>query len=66
MRYLIAGEMAEWSIALPWKGSNWATGSGVRIPVSPPMPIEKFGMYVTNFNSSIKVNLIEKIILFNE
>jgi hypothetical protein len=28
--------MAEWSIALPWKGSNWATGSGVRIPVSPP------------------------------
>ncbi len=30
------GEMAEWSIALPWKGSNWVTGSGVRIPVSPP------------------------------
>ena len=29
--------MAEWSIALPWKGSNWATGSGVRIPVSPPI-----------------------------
>ena len=28
--------MAEWSIALPWKGSNWVTGSGVRIPVSPP------------------------------
>ena len=37
MPYLTAGEMAEWSIALPWKGSNWATGSGVRIPVSPPM-----------------------------
>ena len=37
MPYLIAGEMAEWSIALPWKGSNWATGSGVRIPVSPPV-----------------------------
>ena len=37
MPYLKAGEMAEWSIALPWKGSNWATGSGVRIPVSPPM-----------------------------
>ena len=36
MLYLKAGEMAEWSIALPWKGSNWATGSGVRIPVSPP------------------------------
>ena len=52
--------MAEWSIALPWKGSNWVTGSGVRIPVSPPMFIEKFGMYVTNFNSSIKVNLIKK------
>ena len=31
------GEMAEWSIALPWKGSNWVTGSGVRIPVSPPI-----------------------------
>ena len=29
--------MAEWSIALPWKGSNWVTGSGVRIPVSPPI-----------------------------
>ena len=36
MLYQSAGEMAEWSIALPWKGSNWATGSGVRIPVSPP------------------------------
>jgi hypothetical protein len=36
MPYQSAGEMAEWSIALPWKGSNWATGSGVRIPVSPP------------------------------
>ena len=33
--------MAEWSIALPWKGSNWATGSGVRIPVSPPLRIYK-------------------------
>ena len=32
MPYLTAGEMAEWSIALPWKGSNWATGSGVRTP----------------------------------
>ena len=36
MLYPSNGEMAEWSIALPWKGSNWATGSGVRIPVSPP------------------------------
>ena len=27
--------MAEWSIAT-LEGSNWATGSGVRIPVSPP------------------------------
>ena len=34
--------MAEWSIALPWKGSNWATGSGVRIPVSPPSAFLKF------------------------
>ena len=33
------GEMAEWSNALPWKGSNWVTGSGVRIPVSPPIYI---------------------------
>ena len=31
--------MAEWSIALPWKGSNWVTGSGVRIPVSPPLVV---------------------------
>ena len=49
------GEMAEWSIALPWKGSNWATGSGVRIPVSPPISNELFNLHVTNFNSSIKV-----------
>ena len=55
MPYLIAGEMAEWSIALPWKGSNWATGSGVRIPVSPPISNELFNLQVTNFNSSIKV-----------
>ena len=55
MPYLIAGEMAEWSIALPWKGSNWATGSGVRIPVSPPIFNELFNLHVTNFNSSIKV-----------
>ena len=55
MPYLIAGEMAEWSIALPWKGSNWATGSGVRIPVSPPIYTELFNLHVTNFNSSIKV-----------
>ena len=55
MPYLIAGEMAEWSIALPWKGSNWATGSGVRIPVSPPISNELFNLHVTNLNSSIKV-----------
>ena len=55
MPYLTAGEMAEWSIALPWKGSNWATGSGVRIPVSPPISNELFNLQVTNFNSSIKV-----------
>jgi hypothetical protein len=42
MPYLTAGEMAEWSIALPWKGSNWATGSGVRIPVSPPMLLNSY------------------------
>ena len=29
--------MAEWSNALPWKGSIRATVSGVRIPVSPPI-----------------------------
>ena len=27
--------MAEWSIALPWKGSIRETVSGVRIPLSP-------------------------------
>ena len=32
--------MAEWSIALPWKGSIWATVSRVRIPVSPPLLFE--------------------------
>ena len=39
--------MAEWSIALPWKGSNWVTGSGVRIPVSPPL--------VVSFNYKLKL-----------
>ena len=29
------GEMAEWSIAHPWKGCKRATVSGVRIPLSP-------------------------------
>ena len=32
--------MAEWSIALPWKGSIWASVSRVRIPVSPPLLFE--------------------------
>ena len=36
--------MAEWSIALPWKGSNWVTGSGVRIPVSPPIKFKEFSL----------------------
>ncbi len=31
------GEMAEWSIALPWKGSVGATLPWVRIPLSPPV-----------------------------
>ena len=54
MPYQSAGEMAEWSIALPWKGSNWATGSGVRIPVSPPISTS-LNLKVTNFNSSLKL-----------
>tara|TARA_B110000008_G_scaffold8405_1_gene8297 strand:- start:797 stop:937 length:141 start_codon:yes stop_codon:yes gene_type:complete len=40
------GEMAEWSIALPWKGSNWVTGSGVRIPVSPPEAMIKLPVLI--------------------
>ena len=40
--------MAEWSIALPWKGSIWATVSRVRIPVSPPF--EFFTFFVQNIN----------------
>ena len=32
--------MAEWSIALPWKGSIRVTVSRVRIPVSPPLLFE--------------------------
>ncbi len=27
--------MREWFNRLPWKGSNWVTGSRVRIPLSP-------------------------------
>ena len=58
MLYQSAGEMAEWSIALPWKGSNWATGSGVRIPVSPPddsLNSKVFKKKVTNLCHSDKV-----------
>ena len=50
--------MAEWSIALPWKGSNWATGSGVRIPVSPPyyfLNSKVSQKKVTNLSHSDKV-----------
>ncbi len=31
------GELAEWLKALAWKAGNWETGSGVRIPHSPPI-----------------------------
>ena len=57
--------MAEWSIALPWKGSNWVTGSGVRIPVSPPkLNISNhclfFNVFILNFlrmtNFTKKIN----------
>ena len=41
--------MAEWSIALPWKGSNWVTGSGVRIPVSPPNYLPFFIKFKYNY-----------------
>ena len=44
--------MAEWSIALPWKGSNWVTGSGVRIPVSPPFTDDsELNVNITLMNS---------------
>ena len=43
--------MAEWSIALPWKGSNWVTGSGVRIPVSPPFELKNH--YLESFVGAI-------------
>ena len=65
MLYQSAGEMAEWSIALPWKGSNWATGSGVRIPVSPPVLLNLF-LEVTNNQSSFKVNSYIKKYIFHE
>ena len=42
--------MAEWSIALPWKGSNWVTGSGVRIPVSPPNHLPFFTEFKYNYD----------------
>ncbi len=42
--------MAEWSNALPWKGSIWATVSGVRIPVSPPIKIEFFKIALEQSN----------------
>ena len=45
--------MAEWSIALPWKGSNWVTGSGVRIPVSPPFELKNH--YLESFVGAIYI-----------
>ena len=56
--------MAEWSIALPWKGSNWATGSGVRIPVSPPnylLNSKVIQKQVTNLSHSDKVLIVRVI-----
>jgi len=31
------GDVAEWSIALPWKGKGRLSGPGVRISSSPPL-----------------------------
>ena len=58
MLYQSAGEMAEWSIALPWKGSNWATGSGVRIPVSPPVFFLSFSFVLLIIKKGIRYNYI--------
>ena len=48
--------------ALFWKGSNWATGSGVRIPVSPPGIYINYHQYIykKNITSLIK-NHIEYV-----
>ena len=58
MLYQSAGEMAEWSIALPWKGSNWATGSGVRIPVSPPVFFLSFSFVLLIIKKGMRYNYI--------
>jgi len=58
--------MAEWSIALPWKGSNWATGSGVRIPVSPPILFNSFlvNLYVEGSSITTSQNLNDVLTFF--
>ena len=33
------GEMSEWLKEHAWKACKWVTVSGVRIPVSPPVPV---------------------------
>ena len=40
-----SGEMAEWSIAHPWKGCIRENVSGVRIPLSPRVQNSAFGAF---------------------
>ena len=54
----IYGELAEWSMALPWKGSIRESVSWVRIPCSPPFFSQCFNLK----NFEIKMHLIKKII----
>ena len=53
--------MAEWSIALPWKGSKRATVSGVRIPLSPHQQAST-RLYIMN-NSPFQNKRVEKIVM---
>ena len=52
------GEMAEWSIALPWKGSVGATLPWVRIPLSPPIQMRENFFYNLKKNSEELLNIL--------
>ena len=49
----IYGELAEWSMALPWKGSIRESVSWVRIPCSPPFFANNLSLLGFNLQKSI-------------
>ena len=53
--------MREWFNRLPWKGSNWVTGSRVRIPLSPPIFKRKNRVEISKFRRRYITQVLVKI-----